>query len=115
MSASKGNNFPKPPTARPLADSELGMLLQSLYDMVWDPKVNMFVDSPQIKFDKTPRGYSVRLKPSFGGKKSTPAIPAQYFAITALGGYDYVTGVPIAITFTTQSTCRFMSASICSD
>jgi len=62
MSAVKPNLFPSAP-ARPAGSSAEARFMQMMWDMAWDPKCSIFVDSPGIHFDKTSRGYMVRILP----------------------------------------------------
>ena len=56
MSAGKNNNYPKSPP-RPVGTSSEARFMQLVWDFIWDPKTNLFVDSPNIRFDKTSKGY----------------------------------------------------------
>ena len=31
--------------------------MQKVWDINWDPRTSIFVDTPQLKFNKTPKGY----------------------------------------------------------
>jgi hypothetical protein len=67
-----------PPPPRPVAgvDGQSPELLymQKNWDIHWDPKVSIFVDTPLLKFNKTPKGYVPVLKippTKTGGSKTT--------------------------------------------
>ena len=61
------------PPARP-TDGDYGntpevIFMQRLWDILYDPKVSIFIDSPTAKFNKTPQGYQliIRVPPSKPG------------------------------------------------
>jgi len=71
-------NFPPAPP-RPVGsgsgpDSPALIYMQRIWDIHWDPKTSIFIDTPQIKFSKTPKGYLPILRipksTSKGGSKS---------------------------------------------
>ncbi len=80
-------SFPKPP-ARPTGNSPEAIFVQALWDLMWDPKTSLFCDGPGISFDKTSKGYVVKVKPGnppgskgwfFGDKIELPAAPYGSF------------------------------------
>jgi len=56
-------SFPHPP-ARPTGSDSEARFMQLVWDMLWDPKTSIFCDTPGLHFDKTPRGYVPKFKPS---------------------------------------------------
>ena len=65
--------------------------MQMMWDLAWDPKCSIFVDSPGIHFDKTSRGYMVRIPPARGGGSGG----VQQFSFVSDGG-DYIVATPAA-------------------
>lgn len=65
-------SFPPPPprpTAGPFGTTPAVIYMQRVWDINWDPKVSLFVETPLLKFDKTPKGYVpvLRIPKSTGG------------------------------------------------
>lgn len=57
-------SFPAPPR-RPTPGDEganaESIFMQMMWDLWFDPKVNIFVQSDDIKVDKTPKGYEIKI------------------------------------------------------
>lgn len=84
-------SYPDPPP-RPVSagngDSAALIFFQKLWDIHWDPKVNIFVHDPKLKMSKTTKGYVPTLRIPVA--KSTPvAQPDNYKGIYVQGAsYD---------------------------
>jgi len=65
--------------------------MQLVWDMLWDPKTSIFCDTPGLKFDKTPRGYLPKFRPSIiSAKPASFAIRGEYDPTLTYNLYDLV-------------------------
>lgn len=69
--------------------------MQRVWDIHWDPKVSIFVDTPQLKFNKTPKGYVPVLRIPNASAPASP-IKSDYAGIYVPGQtYDALEWVDV--------------------
>lgn len=62
-----------------------------VHDVLWDPKVSLFVESPDIKVDKTTKGYQIKIKRArAGGTGATTNFRGEWLASAQYAAGDEV-------------------------
>ena len=72
-------SLPHPPP-RPTGCSPAAIFMQRVWDVLWDPKTNLFCQSNGVKADKTPSGYLL----DFKSARARGSVAGWHFNDTAI-------------------------------